>query len=338
MSKKRVVNLLNWKQAATALAIPTTDLLRSIAEAAGPCPQRSPGCWALRALPSFHALCFFSYLWVKATLCTAAHSPAAQQYRGVPGQAAPVFPGLLGVHELCSVPSAPSFSAPSSLRPGRCSSAPGRLWLLPVTPQASDPRHGWACPHRDGGKERKEGKTVSESACGRGAPSPAAPAAAPRARPRHWARRGSADPRGRAARPSRTAGSPRQRPPPPGGSSRAPPPCPGLTLPSPAAGEPGAGGGAAAARSLRGAAGAARGRPRRGWGRARGRAGGSGSRPCPCGRSGAAPGRLSRGCAACCGLRSLREERLLVLNCPVSHGESAESRFWPERSQKQTSL
>lgn len=95
------------------------------------------------------------------------HSPAVRQHRGVHGQAVPVFPAMLAMHERCSVPSPPSLCAPSP--PGAPGAAPRRapgwLWLLQVPPPAgrphrpllcSPPRLGSSSQTQGGGKEKKE--------------------------------------------------------------------------------------------------------------------------------------------------------------------------------------
>lgn len=62
------------------LALPQTSCAAS-RKSRVPFARWSPGCKALMPLPSFHALCFVSYFWTKATLRTTAHSCTTVQLR-----------------------------------------------------------------------------------------------------------------------------------------------------------------------------------------------------------------------------------------------------------------
>lgn len=105
-----------------------------------PFPQRSPGCTVLTLLPSFHRLCFLSYRWTKATLCTTAHScTTAVVYNSTTVCAARLSAPSDALHaQSWSVPSPLSLYSPSLggsagpqalASPGR---APGWLWLVAV--------------------------------------------------------------------------------------------------------------------------------------------------------------------------------------------------------------
>lgn len=161
MSKRRVVNLLNWKWAARALAVPTADLLRSIAEWQVPVPS------GLLAADGASFLSCALFLFVPrggsgfVHSCTQLYpSPRCAQpgRAGVP-RAVPVFPGL------CRSSRCPPLRfSPRPFCPRGSGAAPGGPRAGSGCCRCPDPGQASApcalVPTEKRARKRKEAKTV----------------------------------------------------------------------------------------------------------------------------------------------------------------------------------